>query len=95
MLRFFSRRKAKGRAEQKVGAQSAARKPGAGTHKNSKDFIQCSIILLDGSDLSLEIGVRFYFLLNNDLLKSFIPKQIKLNNLIMDEEKNLVIPSNF
>ena len=60
MLRFFSRRKAKGRAEQKVGAQSAARKPGAGALKNSKDFIQCSIILLDGSDLSLEIGVRFY-----------------------------------
>jgi len=58
MLRFFSRRKAKGRAEQKVGAQSAARKPGAGTHKNSKDFIQCSIILLDGSDLSLEIGKK-------------------------------------
>ena len=78
MLRFFSRRKAKGRAEQKVGAQSAARKPGAGTHKNSKDFIQCSIILLDGSDLSLEIGVRFYFLLNNDLLKKLYTKINKI-----------------
>ena len=63
MLRFFSRRKAKGRAEQKVGAQSAARKPGGyGSHKNSKDWLQCNIILLDGSDLALEIGVRFFML---------------------------------
>ena len=55
MLRFFSRRKAKGRAEQKVGNQAAARKPGS--YKNSKDMLSCNIILLDGSDLGLEIGV--------------------------------------
>jgi len=56
MLRFFSRRKAKSRAEQKVGLQSSARKTGG--NKNSKDFIQCNIILLDASDLSLEIGKK-------------------------------------
>ena len=58
MLRFFSRRKAKSRAEQKVGLQSSARKTGG--NKNSKDFIQCNIILLDASDLSLEIGVNVF-----------------------------------
>lgn len=56
MLRFFSRRKAKGRAEQKVGNQAAARKPGG--HKSSKDMLSCNIILLDGSDLGLEIGKK-------------------------------------
>lgn len=52
MLRFFSRRKAKGRAEQKV--ITPGRKP---VSKPSKYVISCNIILLDGSDLPLEIGV--------------------------------------
>ena len=52
MLRFFSRRKAKGRAEQKVGV-GGKKVPG----KNNKHVLSCNIILLDGSDLALEIGV--------------------------------------
>ena len=58
MLRFFSRRKVKGRADQKVG--------GAGGHggrrfsgKYNKNILNCNIMLLDGSDLAIEIGVSF------------------------------------
>ena len=54
MLRFFSRRKAKGRAEQKVGV--GARKA---VGKHNKHVLSCNIILLDGSDLALEIGVSY------------------------------------
>ena len=52
MLRFFSRRKAKGRAEQKIGVGG---KKAVGKH--NKHVLSCNIILLDGSDLALEIGV--------------------------------------
>ena len=55
MLRFFSRRKIKGgRAEQKAGVGSR-RAPG----RLSKHALPCNIMLLDGSDLALEIGVSF------------------------------------
>ena len=54
MLRFFSRRKIKGgRAEQKAGA-GGRRSLGRPT---SKHALACNIMLLDGSDLALEIGV--------------------------------------
>eukprot|EP00092_Neocalanus_flemingeri_P027862 GFUD01030246.1.p1 GENE.GFUD01030246.1~~GFUD01030246.1.p1 ORF type:complete len:977 (-),score=235.01 GFUD01030246.1:380-3250(-) len=53
MLRFFSRRKAKGRAEQKVGV-GGKKAPG----KHNKHVLSCNIILLDGSDLALEIGKK-------------------------------------
>ena len=53
MLRFFSRRKPKGRQEQKVVVQGGKRPPG----KVNKNVLACNIILLDGSDLGLEIGV--------------------------------------
>ena len=55
MLRFFSRRKIKGgRAEQKAGV-GGRRAPG----RLSKHALPCNIMLLDGSDLALEIGVSF------------------------------------
>ena len=55
MLRFFSRRKIKGgRAEQKAGV-GGRRAPG----RVSKHALPCNIMLLDGSDLALEIGVSF------------------------------------
>ena len=50
MLRFFSRRKVKGRADQKVTGRKI---PG----KYNKNALPCNIMLLDGSDLALEIGV--------------------------------------
>jgi len=54
MLRFFSRRKIKGgRAEQKAGA-GGRRAP----TKPSKHALSCNIMLLDGSDLALEIGKK-------------------------------------
>ena len=57
MLRFFSRRKIKGgRAEQKAGV-GGRRAPG----RLSKHALPCNIMLLDGSDLALEIGVSFFF----------------------------------
>ena len=60
MLRFFSRRKIKGgRAEQKAGVRNRT-----GPGRVSKHALPCNIMLLDGSDLALEIGVRriFFFL---------------------------------
>ena len=60
MLRFFSRRKIKGgRAEQKAGVR-ARTGPGG---RVSKHALPCNIMLLDGSDLALEIGVSFFFAL--------------------------------
>jgi len=54
MLRFFSRRKIKGgRAEQKAGV-GGRRAPG----RLSKHALPCNIMLLDGSDLALEIGKK-------------------------------------
>jgi hypothetical protein len=55
MLRFFSRRKPRGRQEQKVGAAAGLKRPPAG--KINKNVLACNIILLDGSDLGLEIPV--------------------------------------
>ena len=58
MLRFFSRRKVKGRADQKVGGGGRG---GAGgrrfSGKYNKNILNCNIMLLDGSDLAIEIGV--------------------------------------
>ena len=53
MLRFFSRRKVKGRADQKVGGAGGRRYHG----KYNKNILNCNIMLLDGSDLAIEIGV--------------------------------------
>lgn len=50
MLRFFSRRKIKGRADQKVAGRKIS-------GKYNKHALPCNIMLLDGSDLALEIGV--------------------------------------
>ena len=50
MLRFFSRRKIKGRADQKVSGRKVS-------GKLNKHALACNIMLLDGSDLALEIGV--------------------------------------
>ena len=55
MLRFFSRRKVKGRADQKVGSAGGRRLAG----KYNKNILNCNIMLLDGSDLAIEIGVSF------------------------------------
>jgi len=51
MLRFFSRRKVKGRADQKVSGRRVA-------GKYSKHALPCNIMLLDGSDLALDIGKK-------------------------------------
>jgi len=54
MLRFFSRRKIKGgRAEQKAGVRNRT-----GPGRVSKHALPCNIMLLDGSDLALEIGKK-------------------------------------
>jgi len=53
MLRFFSRRKAKGRADQKVVNQQQLR-----NLKVNKHVLSCNIVLLDGSDLPIEIGKK-------------------------------------
>ena len=50
MLRFFSRRKVKGRADQKISGRK-------NSGKFNKNALPCNIMLLDGSDLPLEIGV--------------------------------------
>ena len=50
MLRFFSRRKGKGRQEQK-GV------PGQRFPTKNKHVLPCNIILLDEGDLSLEVSV--------------------------------------
>ena len=54
MLRFFSRRKVKGRADQKVGGGGGGRRYSG---KYNKNILNCNIMLLDGSDLAIEIGV--------------------------------------
>lgn len=54
MLRFFSRRKVKGRADQKVGGAGGRRFSG----KYNKNILNCNIMLLDGSDLAIEIGKK-------------------------------------
>ena len=56
MLRFFSRRKAKGRAEQKVGMGANGGQARKG--KPSKYVVACNIVLLDGEHLALDMAVR-------------------------------------
>ena len=67
MLRFFSRRKVKGRADQKVGGaggQGGRRFSG----KYNKNILNCNIMLLDGSDLAIEIGVSLTLTLYSSCL---------------------------
>ena len=58
MLRFFSRRKVKGRADQKISGRK-------NSGKFNKNALPCNIMLLDGSDLPLEIGVSIYIFFEN------------------------------
>ena len=66
MLRFFSRRRPRGRAEQKgyYQQEEKARKAAAdlevskGLRKPNKHVLPCRIVLLDGADLSIDISVR-------------------------------------
>lgn len=67
MLRFFSRRKPRGRAEQKGYYQQQQLEKekaneGQKNRKRNKNLLPCRIILLDGSDLSIDISVRKRFL---------------------------------
>ena len=71
MLRFFSRRKPRGRADQKgyyQQQQLEKEKANQGLKKKpNKNVLPCRIILLDGADLSIDISVRnnfFYHYLN-------------------------------
>ena len=57
MLRFFSRRKVKGRADQKVGGGGGGGGGRRYSGKYNKNILNCNIMLLDGSDLAIEIGV--------------------------------------
>jgi len=54
MLRFFSRRKPKGRTEQKVNQGSRRQDVRA----KNRNLLACNVILLDGSDLALDIGKK-------------------------------------
>lgn len=65
MLRFFSRRKPRGRADQKGYYQQQLEKEKASEgprRKANKNLLPCRIILLDGADLSIDISVRTAFL---------------------------------
>lgn len=55
MLRFLSRRK--GRNVQKTSTQLA---PGSQRHISNKHLVPCRVILLDGSDLSIDLSVSIY-----------------------------------
>ena len=72
MLRFFSRRKVKGRADQKVGGGGGGGGGPGGARrfsgKYNKNILNCNIMLLDGSDLAIEIGVSFTLILYSSLL---------------------------
>jgi len=57
MLRFFSRRKPRGRAEQR-GYEKAEKNVNRSSSKTNKNLLACRIILLDGADLSIDISVR-------------------------------------
>ena len=61
MLRFFSRRKPRGRADQKgYYQQQQLEKERANQglkKKKDKNVLPCRIILLDGADLSIDIQV--------------------------------------
>jgi hypothetical protein len=60
MLRFFSRRKPRGRADQKgyYQQQQLQEKAANEQKKPNKNVLPCRIILLDGADLSIDISVR-------------------------------------
>ena len=70
MLRFFSRRKPRGRADQKgyyqhqqqLEREKALRENGGGKRKPNKNVLPCRIILLDGADLSIDISVSLLFI---------------------------------
>ena len=64
MLKFFSRRKPKGRVDQpdyrtkdgeSYGGRSGSK--GGQKYRPNKNVIACRIILLDGTDLSLDVPV--------------------------------------
>ena len=91
MLRFFSRRKVKGRADQKVGG--AGGQGGQGSRrfsgKYNKNILNCNIMLLDGSDLAIEIGVSLtltlflvFFLNTTSFAKLSLVSQYQGSNLI-------------
>ena len=62
MLRFFSRRKPRGRADQKGYYQQQQLEKERALQgvkkKRDKNQLPCRIILLDGADLSIDIQVR-------------------------------------
>ena len=76
MLRFFSRRKPRGRADQKgyyqhqqqLEREKALRENGGGKRKPNKNVLPCRIILLDGADLSIDISVSLLFIQEKFLL---------------------------
>ena len=55
MLRFFSRRKPKGRRDQRLPEHKPL---GPAPAKSKKNILPCRIVLLDGADLSIDISVR-------------------------------------
>ena len=62
MLKFFSRRKPKGRVDQTDyhrnkdgGGESLSRK--SSKYRPNKNVIVCKIILLDGTDISIDVPV--------------------------------------
>lgn len=59
MLRFLSRRKGRGAATGN-NATSQIKPQRIGT--TNKNLIQCRVILLDGTDLSVDLTVSFYFM---------------------------------
>jgi hypothetical protein len=58
MLRFLSRRKGRNGQQQKSTTQS---KFGATRLIPNKNLVQCRVILLDGTDLSVDLTVRIIF----------------------------------
>ena len=69
MLRFFSRRRPRGRADQKgyyqqqqqLEREKNFRENGGKKSKPNKNVLPCRIILLDGADLSIDISVSLLF----------------------------------
>ena len=69
MLRFFSKRKPRGRADQKGYYQAQLERERSENQlngvkkKRDKNVLPCRIILLDGADLSIDIHVSTSFLI--------------------------------
>ena len=69
MLRFFSRRRPRGRADQKgyyqqqqqLEREKNFRENGGKKTKPNKNVLPCRIILLDGADFSIDISVSLLF----------------------------------